>query len=469
MPDDELPDDMAEWPADPYQLLGVSRNADKRAARQAYLRLVRRFKPEHASRQFQRIREAFEQVQLSIKSHSKHINRLGDAFDPTEEATATDGLLETRPVPVRADPVEPADHARAWNMARLGDDSGAYEMLLRTHEKKAANTDTYLRLYWILVCRPELDSDRAPCDWLIQGLRRDRLRGRLAELYRRELEANPKEATTSRCHALLEVPADVGAVADLVHWRWMAAGRLGRWEIIAGDLPHVRQLIAFDDESVWARMTIMAIQRLVWFAGHDRAKAALDSCRQELEQLVHLHASLETELDELELLEEIASRISAMRKSAVPNAVCNLIQRSWLCPFWEIRQELLAELDRIAMSPRKGLRQLDRIGKVCGSALARLEQLTESFRDERNDHYPDDGEVQRRARRFLYLKWGNYEKRRPDLVEFCVREALAPETLCRLVDVNRAFSRNDDASWTEDLADDAALRFVYHACRTVGG
>ena len=58
----DLPDDVRHWPDDPYELLGITTTTDSRSVRQAYTRLIRRFKPEHAPEQFRRIREAYETV-----------------------------------------------------------------------------------------------------------------------------------------------------------------------------------------------------------------------------------------------------------------------------------------------------------------------------------------------------------------------------------------------------------------------
>src|SRR4051812_38918873 len=59
----DLPDDMADWPTDPFALLGVTPGASGADVKRAYTRLLRRFKPEHHPDQFRRIREAYEACQ----------------------------------------------------------------------------------------------------------------------------------------------------------------------------------------------------------------------------------------------------------------------------------------------------------------------------------------------------------------------------------------------------------------------
>src|SRR5881396_2443210 len=63
MSEHELPEDLKQWPRDPHQLLGTKPGVAPKALRQAYTRLIRRFKPEQFPEHFRRIREAYDQVQ----------------------------------------------------------------------------------------------------------------------------------------------------------------------------------------------------------------------------------------------------------------------------------------------------------------------------------------------------------------------------------------------------------------------
>ena len=51
----------------PFEILGVSEEADDDAIKQAYLSRIRRYTPEHAPTQFQRIRDAYEAIQTHHK------------------------------------------------------------------------------------------------------------------------------------------------------------------------------------------------------------------------------------------------------------------------------------------------------------------------------------------------------------------------------------------------------------------
>ena len=49
-------------PQDPYVLLGVDRNSDEAAIKNAYFRLVREYPPEREPEKFQELRAAYDQV-----------------------------------------------------------------------------------------------------------------------------------------------------------------------------------------------------------------------------------------------------------------------------------------------------------------------------------------------------------------------------------------------------------------------
>jgi hypothetical protein len=58
---------------DPFELLGVAPDADERTIRRAYATLIKRFRPDRAPDEFQRIQAAFE-----IATRTREIQRLVD-------------------------------------------------------------------------------------------------------------------------------------------------------------------------------------------------------------------------------------------------------------------------------------------------------------------------------------------------------------------------------------------------------
>jgi len=69
---DHLPDRLDDWPEDPFGLLGIDPDADAKAARLAYTKLIRQFKPEHSPEEFQKIRSAYEGARSLISIRDEY-------------------------------------------------------------------------------------------------------------------------------------------------------------------------------------------------------------------------------------------------------------------------------------------------------------------------------------------------------------------------------------------------------------
>ena len=61
-----------------YDLLRIERNASPEAARTTYMRLVRRYPPEHFPEKFARLREAYQQITLSDDFLTATIKRISN-------------------------------------------------------------------------------------------------------------------------------------------------------------------------------------------------------------------------------------------------------------------------------------------------------------------------------------------------------------------------------------------------------
>jgi hypothetical protein len=487
----DLPDDPALWPSNPHELLGLGHDADARSARRAYLSLVRRFKPEHSPEQFKRIREAYEFVEQQIKAREIHGRTFEEEEDENDDewglapVTANDedelpftaelaSPLEapTAPAPrgiplIVADPESQCDEV--WReLCAGGDPADAHARLVKICDQPGAAAEACLRLYWLTVAAPEVDSSRGPCHWLTEGLRGSRLEGRLRELYRRELEANPQEAASQRCGALLQLDAPLGAVADLAEWRWRALGRIGRCDLLLADMPHLRQRIVFDEEETWGRLLVTAIDQLAWSEQPGAEKAAA-ACRQELDQLSHLHGALDREFDRLDLLSEVVfgwRRIYAAGN--IPRHWCELIPLSWTRDYARIRPKLLPVLKDIVQNPHHALGVMDEMARYGAAAVAQLGFTIEAYRyaEERYEHdRRTDEDLLALVGKFIRSHdCSNYRAARRAVLQFCLVEVIEPLAFAQSADeLTRHLAGN--GSWQDLVADDGPLRYVYSAVR----
>lgn len=74
--------------ADPFQVLGLSRDADEAAVRARYLELVKQFPPEREPEKFREIRAAFEAVKDPLSIAGRLIQPPGPETPPWSDVIA---------------------------------------------------------------------------------------------------------------------------------------------------------------------------------------------------------------------------------------------------------------------------------------------------------------------------------------------------------------------------------------------
>jgi hypothetical protein len=512
----ELDSDLARWPENPYELLGVSFGVLPRDLRRAYTRLIRVYKPEQYPEHFQRIRDAYE----TILRHIEMFGFLGTHEEPPdeepspqpaeaspaedfpfsleidppagrsadepplerEEDEGVDADIEeilqryaNEPPPEREEDEEPLrPHPRLsgldeelcdlWDRVCKGEVETVYHRLRELHEKHPGQSAVYLRLYWLLALYPELDSLRSPCDWLATGLRATGLTGDLHELYRREMEGDPAEALTGRCAQLLACPVRAGLLASVAEWRWQAAGRLGQWDVVARDVQFLRGPILREDEEIWVRLLLSAVDQLAW-APELSWRELKDRYCQEIEQFPHLATHLGGELDRLDFLRELSSGWHLLRaRQTLPSTHLHLIPLGWTRPFAEVRPAFLVFLNWVAHYPHDALRNFDAIKQQASGVLAQFGRLLDQYRDEMDEPPPEPSVNVTTTRLVLdffdEVGFLDYQDIRPRLLDFCLREAIAPEMMAEIVDGRPAYHVSDEEHLAQGLTNDWALRYV---------
>ncbi len=359
MSEHTLPDDFSRWPANPFELLGVPPGVGERELRRAYARLIRVYKPEQFPEHFRRIREAYE----AARHYAPFFETPDEPADGPAPAPESP-LAAERPDPLPLPRSLEEDLDEAWSWAVEGDEARAYARLLDLQNRHPERSDIYLRLHGLLSVAPELDTQRRACDFLTQGLRQAGGGGPCHELYRREIEDNPAEALTDRFAELLQATTQPGLLATFVQWRWNAAGRLKRFEVIGNDLPGLRARLAVDHEEIWLRLLASAAEQLAW-APAPTNPVGLPECLHEAGRLEHLQLRCADVFDRLEYLERVSAGWHAVsKKGNVPADLLELLARFWTRPFAEVRGGVTALLTAIAASPDAWVAHLDRINEV---------------------------------------------------------------------------------------------------------
>ena len=481
MSEHTLPDDLSQWPADPYQLLGVQPGADERAVKKAYTRLIRRFKPEQAPDHFRRIRDAYEHVKRWLQWNRPANKEDGDPagspvvifnpnnFDPAEVLAAPKGQAHnghktgneapadaggTHP---RQQPAEVIQLRAACQQARDGEIAAAYEALRALSTSAAGNDESYVRLYWLLRLWPQLEPGRSACHWLVQGMLAQGLSGRLCELYCEYLELDLAEAFTERCTRLLTHGGSPWSRLALARTRWRAAALQGRWRLVGEDLDRLHPL--YDDAyEVWARALLAACEVLPW--SRDPVALSLGQrCRLELEQHFGQEVELHDELDRLDMLDEMVSSCARLQQAnLVPPELIALLRDSWLLPYPRLRYRLQGVLMPLVAAPREGLWLLDFIHNISPVAVIRLGEMIEWLLGNADwDQQPLTDEQRQTLMRLLLSHGANYGTLRGSLLMWCTAEAVSPQ---QVVDVLR-FQSSPVA--LDDLAQDGPLHYAWMA------
>jgi hypothetical protein len=474
MSDHSLSPNPAEWPRDPYRLLGVQPGVNERELKRAYLHLVRRYKPEHAPDEFRRIREAYE----SVRSHSELHGMLWRAADPpkaeTEEvleqwdelppsdpwATAAKPSHE-HPVPR---PIQTPDEL--WQLACEGNAAEAYRGLRALWDQGDRRQEVFVQLYWLLVVLPELDPVRQAHDWLVRGLVFDASSWRARELLRRELLENPATALGTACARLLARDVRPDLVLQIAESRWRAAASQGRWELIRSELGLLRPWMVSADETTWVRLLITAATRLAWADSSHRSEAT--TLYDEVQRHYHLHNELADELHQLDFALNVASVWHAFETmSATMPVLHTLMPVSWDGVPSVIRPLLRPYVEQLARQPFEALAFCDSLVSRAPAVFSHLTGLLADLRDnqERPEDERDPEELGSQTQNFLSSShWRDYPAFRPRLLAYCLKFAIAPDAIAGTARAYPKLLSARDMSLADVIEGDWALRHVYLAC-----
>jgi hypothetical protein len=249
---------------DPYELLGVPHGATPQEVRSAHDRLAAGCDPNRAHR----LREARDAVlhdlELLTILDSPLTLELPPATARPAEAPVHDNFDLTEALQTAPATTIRLTAAALWQLALAGHEADAYRGLATLVEARDASEDVYLRLYWLLTLRPDLEAAHAPAEWLVRGLHAVGVGGSLWELYRRVVAEDAHEALSPRCAELLAVPAESDHLVELVQLRWRAAGDARRWNIVSSDLDVLRERSPAANAGAWARVWSVALDHLIW-------------------------------------------------------------------------------------------------------------------------------------------------------------------------------------------------------------
>lgn len=451
---EHLPDDINAWPADPYRLLGVTRQDDELTLKRAYTRLIRRFKPEHYPQQFQRLREAYERL-LQFREW------MPAGFSPIETPQPA-----TSAASAASRSLDPLD--AAWQRACDGDERTAYQQLVAWEhgavDSRAPRWSGYARLFWLTQLFPELDTERSAFDWLIVGLKQAPDSESLRELLARECRRLPERMLKPSFESLLDSLS--GAyLAECLLMRWESAARLEHYELVAADLDRWTRQFGVDEDYARARVFLTAIDH--WFMSNQILPPRLNEVVDQLERMSLGNAYLQDEMLRVDMLRNEYRWITPLLPD-VPAAWRRLRTAGVLEPLTVEHPDVLASAADVAREPLAALTHLEFVGR----RLPPLRQLLLGMWDEycrvrgiavrtlEDLRPPADVAFPARLR---VLEAADYATLRPGILQFSLEQNLPPNRTAQL------FAKHSvrQISIVNETAQDADLQTIFAVWRAV--
>jgi hypothetical protein len=352
---DSLPTDPDDWPHDPATLFGIEPRAEEATIRRAYLKLVRRFKPDTHPQQFQLIRQAYETLLARAASvappsaprvHSEAPVR-SDAEQPLNPLATSQAEPAADDVKLRNQQQDETRKLR--QLIKAGEFSRVRETVQTKLTPGATNVEQLLIGTLLQMAAPafaELNAPHPsspPLDQLLgELLKRSPAVG--LNLLRERWRASPQLAREPQVAKHLERLADPRHKAELLMLRWGCL-ETEDWETVLDDFEGQRSW-SFDFQEQWVWLGAEVLKFAGWHQHSPRAKAFIERFQEELQSVPYqLQERVLLVLDELQAIQaELVGKensLLAFSWRLIPHSYTrhlSLVVKE-LVPFWTTAQK----------------------------------------------------------------------------------------------------------------------------------
>jgi len=447
----DLPDDVNAWPSDPFLLLGLERGAAAIEIKRAYTRLIRKFKPEQFPEEFRRIREAYDAC--NSQAHWFFETKFDDTL-----AFRLESAPRSEPEPAVEKPID--EITRLWSLAGSGQMAEAYAGLARLADTDATRLDLPLRLYWLLSLDPDLDSWRTRLDWLLEALKRSRLGGAAAELYRRELAIDPEAALYGHFQSLLDLEAGANEKLAVARLRFAAAGRSQSWNVLVADVKALARSLPLVNEQAWLSYLVAMVDWCAW----TRPMPLYGILSEEVKKLTHLQLPLAYFFDRMEEAERVTEGWINAATQALPEPWMRLVPMAWALGGGLSLDDVKAATVEAHLDPVRARLRFERVEQEVGPhvvavlmrALDQVHYSTEYHEAEFSSDW-----IRALAVRLPGGWMRPYDTLRDDLLTFLLVHAIHPDEFAAACERDPERRLRDRAA---SLREDIPLKLTWLAC-----
>jgi len=443
-----LPENPADWPGDPYAVLGVARSAEWKEIRRAYAARIKIYKPEQAPEAFQKIRAAYELLQRFQDrevSFAPLITPIESPPPPTREATSTPEEVPEHRQPDHQPPpdnqrnherplrpvIDPPAQQASWYgrlqevqlQIQRGEVRAAYQELTQLELEKPGDAEVCLALFWLLRLRPDLLPERNPLQWLLKSLRQYPHQGPVWEVCQQEFQLDPQGALLPDVWAIIErFPG--GELSDqLLRFRVQALATAGDWQTLSREIDALHDLLLLSGTGSWESLLFQVINLSIW---DDSQPAILvfAKCHQLLSGNLGLGVKYAYQFQRLDVLMEARTSLRKLESSLSPGWM-RLLQASWQPERQEFREIVQQVCWNWYDRQSETYAILCQLFQECPLAAAQLAQsLTNTFAYRIWVTEPRMKWLLARVHDQFRLPNNSREwtKLRGELLEFCVRE-----------------------------------------------
>jgi len=386
---------------------------------------------------------------------------------PTGKTPLASILPEQQSGPAPApQPIVHNELTALWDRAVAGEEAEVYRQLMQRSEGYPGDTDLMLRLYWLLALTPELDPERNPCDWLVRVcLQVEDLAHFASFIVATLLPSRPRRCRSDSHDS--HQPDGFWRLADFVEWRWTALAQLRPLDILAEDVPALRERLLREGEETWLRLLFLIADRVAW-VGQTEAVDLFVRVKKEIESHDHLASRLGWCFDRLDYLEVAALSWRYLEQlESVPPEFLQLMPLTWKPTVWS-RAPVAPDRPRTNQSrSKKWLGHLDDVLLHSPATLQQFVGLVQELeaqteRSSADEHEPEV--LTALVNDFLDSQGMlNYSDMRGLLLDFCLREAVRPEQVAELSGTRPANWPNTGELLAQAARSDGPLQAVYKA------